>query len=69
MSEFIRPAPDSQFRLKTCVCGGKHMAYEVLERIDFDEYRATCMNCGRRTPWKMCRHYTKDEWREMVRRG
>ena len=66
MSEFIRPAQDSQFRLKACVCGWHDVVYQCTARIGWDEYRVKCLNCGWKTPWYPCRHDAQNAWCEMV---
>ena len=69
MSEFIRPAPDSQFRLRPCVCGSEDVVYQCTARIGWDEYRVKCLNCGRRTILHPCKHDAQNAWCEMVMRG
>ena len=69
MSEFIRPAQDSQFRLKPCVCGSHDVVYQCTARIGWDEYRVKCPDCRRRTSWYPCRHDAQNAWNEMVMRG
>lgn len=36
MSEFIRPAQDSQFRLLPCDCGSDDVVYQCTARIGWD---------------------------------
>ena len=69
MSEFIRPAPDSQFRLRPCVCGSEYVVYQPSTEEPRPFYRVMCLNCGRKTSWHPCRHDAQNAWCEMVRRG
>ena len=67
MSEFIRPSPDSQFRLKPCDCGSGDVVYQSFSSIRGTEYRVKCLTCGRRTHWHPCRHDAQCAWNESVR--
>ena len=50
MSEFIRPAPDSQFRLRPCVCGSEYVVYQPSTEEPRPFYRVMCMSCWNRLP-------------------
>lgn len=69
MSEFYRPAPDSQFRLLPCDCGSEDVVYQSCPSIHGDEYRVKCLNCGRKTSWYPCRHDAQCAWNEEVEMG
>lgn len=66
MSEFIRPAPDSQFRLKPCVCGSEYVVYQPSTEDPRPFYRVMCLSCGRQTPWHLSQHDAQCAWNEMV---
>ena len=63
MSEFIRPAPDSQFRLLGCGnCGSQDVVYIQATTGGKAQYLARCRPCGQRTPWFGCRHDAQMDW-------
>ena len=69
MSEFIRPAPDSQFRLRPCVCGSEDVVYKASTEEPRPFYRVMCMSCWRQTPWHLSQHDAQNAWCDIVRRG
>ena len=69
MIEFIHPAPDSQFRLRPCVCGSEDVVYRCSTEEPRPFYRVMCLSCWRQTPWHLSQHDAQNAWCEMVRRG
>lgn len=45
--EIIKPAPDSQYRLRHCVnCGLENVAYVKYNHPDGETWRVQCFDCG-----------------------
>lgn len=66
---FERPAPDSQFRLLPCECGSEDVVYQSFQGMSGTDYRVKCLNCGRRTFWRLCRHDAQVAWNESAWRS
>ena len=46
--EIIKPAPDSQYRLRPCEsCGGDNVAYVQYQTPTGDAWRVQCFDCGK----------------------
>jgi hypothetical protein len=61
--EIIRPAQDSQYRLRPCECGSNDVAYTRRIRLPYGvEWTAGCMTCGKTTRTWSVQHHAQIEW-------
>lgn len=63
MIEFVTPAPDSQFRLVPCSCGGEPVYRHYISELSSAELWAVyCPVCGKRTSAHPVRHDAQIVW-------
>lgn len=64
ITEKIKPAPDSQFRLVPCECGGEPIYRHMIgEAIKFDVWDVYCPTCGEETgSFGLIRHDAQLLW-------
>lgn len=60
----VTPAPDSQYRLKSCGCGNDQPVY--IQGLD-GKWRVECLDCGRKTGSHGAQHDAQLEWNREVR--
>lgn len=54
--------PDSQYRLRPCVCGSDNAAYVLFEDCGEELWRAQCFDCGAASSGYKARHDAQMEW-------
>lgn len=67
--EKVKPAPDSQYRLVPCRCGGEPVYHHLeYDWTDVDYWRVACPVCGRQTTDFHIKHDAQIDWNTDMKR-